>query len=500
MDTETFDFGSASRAIALYRMAFMAVLLLLISIQSTVAHHKPEDDGFDKAEMAWNENSGHVPDIKGMDNGYVPVDEVVDDEPGMWPGPPLADGLDKWLGNIYSRNHIPDFANYWNQVTPENASKWGSVERSRGNYSWGNLDAAYNLAKDNDMPFRFHVLLWGGQQPGWINDLSEEEQLEAIEDWFHAVNDRYDDIDYLEVVNEPLHQRPDGVTGTANYYEALGGRGETGWDWIITAFQMARDIFPEKTRLMINDYNIINNMPNARQYREIIELLLERGLIDGIGVQGHAFSTRGAASGMVAVLDYLGETGLPIQVTEMDIDGNPYVSPFISEAESDRNQLEDMQRIFPPIWEHPSVEGVTFWGWRYGLWRQEQQAYLVTADNRERPALIWLREYLQYYPDPMPTTIENETGEIREFRLSGNYPNPFNPTTKIRYEISEQVDVLLRVYDITGRYIQTLVNKSLQAPGQYTVTFDGAGLASGVYIYRLQAGSFTDTRRMMLVK
>jgi endo-1,4-beta-xylanase len=105
------------------------------------------------------------------------------------------------------------------------------------------------------------VLIWGAQQPAWIDTLNPGEQLEEITEWFQAVANRYADIDYLEVVNEPLlgHNPPDGTGERANYKEALGGDGETGWDWVLNAFRMARQIFPPETKLMINDFNIISS-------------------------------------------------------------------------------------------------------------------------------------------------------------------------------------------------------------------------------------------------
>ena len=75
----------------------------------------------------------------------------------------IAEGKEKYLGNIYSTSQLPDFLDYWNQVTPENAGKWGSVERTRDVMNWSELDAAYALAKDNGLPFRMHVLVWGNQ-------------------------------------------------------------------------------------------------------------------------------------------------------------------------------------------------------------------------------------------------------------------------------------------------------------------------------------------------
>ncbi len=374
---------------------------------------------------------------------------------------------------------------------PENGAAWKAPAMN-----WSEMDAAYDLAKDNGFPIRFHILIWGGQQPGWINDLSTTEQEEEIKEWMDAVAERYPDLDYVEVVNEGSnsHQLPDGQSGDANYIEALGGTGETGHDWIITAFEWAKERFPN-AKLMINDYGIMGNISATTNYINIIEDLQERDLIDVIGVQSHAFSiVSSLPSDIKRTLDMLGETGLPIQATEMDIDGDPEGT----EAESDSVQLARYQRIFPVFWEHPAVEGVTLWGWRPGLWRDDQEAYIVRADGEERPAIQWLRTYV----DTVDINVSNEPLESTlpdNFELSQNYPNPFNPTTQIQYSIPRASDVSIRVYDITGRMVQTLVDNR-QSAGTHTVRFNASSLASGVYFYRLEAGSFTNVKRMMLIK
>ncbi len=92
------------------------------------------------------------------------------------------------------------------------------------------------------------------------------------------------------------------------------------------------------------------------------------------------------------------------------------------------------------------------------------------------------------------------------FALSQNYPNPFNPSTAIKYTVggagsqgSGDSRTKLVIYDLLGREVATLVNQP-EAPGSYEVKFDASGLASGIYIYRLTAGSYTESKRMVLMK
>jgi photosystem II stability/assembly factor-like uncharacterized protein len=96
--------------------------------------------------------------------------------------------------------------------------------------------------------------------------------------------------------------------------------------------------------------------------------------------------------------------------------------------------------------------------------------------------------------------IQNISTEIPSaYSLSQNYPNPFNPTSVIRFSLSVACNASLRIYDIMGREVQTLVNERLQA-GTYETTFDGSNLSSGVYFYRLQTIGFTETKRMNFIK
>ncbi|MCL6100551.1 MAG: T9SS type A sorting domain-containing protein [Bacteroidetes bacterium] len=105
-----------------------------------------------------------------------------------------------------------------------------------------------------------------------------------------------------------------------------------------------------------------------------------------------------------------------------------------------------------------------------------------------------------YIPVIDKTTGVNLTKSItRDYHLSQNYPNPFNPTTTISYQLSAFSRVKLKVYNMLGREVATLVNEE-KAPGNYEVKFDGSNLSSGVYFYRMQVGNFTQTKKFVLLK
>jgi len=102
----------------------------------------------------------------------------------------------------------------------------------------------------------------------------------------------------------------------------------------------------------------------------------------------------------------------------------------------------------------------------------------------------------------LPVEEENNL-IVDEFKLYQNYPNPFNPTTTIKYQIPELSYVTIKVYDVLGSEIATLVSEEKPA-GNYEVEFNAqsttGGLPSGIYFYRLQAGSFVETKKMVLMK
>lgn len=98
-----------------------------------------------------------------------------------------------------------------------------------------------------------------------------------------------------------------------------------------------------------------------------------------------------------------------------------------------------------------------------------------------------------------PTSIAEKTGIIEQFELAQNYPNPFNPITRIPYVLPLRLKVLLKIYDVYGHEVRTLVNEVI-SPGYHEVIFNADNLPSGVYVYRIEAGDYVEMKKFILLK
>ena len=268
---------------------------------------------------------------------------------------------------------------------------------------------------------------------------------------------------------------------------------------MITAFELARKYLPN-AKLLINDYGIINSNAATDTYLQIINLLNDRGLIDGIGVQGHRFEFENADTNVLkANLTKLGATGLPVYISEFDL-GN------INDAgdPDDAVQLQLYKKIFPVLWLHPAVKGITLWGYLEGqMW--QTTCYLTRNDGSGRPAMDWLENYVKTTDFPTGINGPEITGGVNSgVDLGQNYPNPFSAYTTIKFSVSGSEHVSLIVYDMLGKKVTTLVSEDLPE-GSYTVSWDakntnGSKLKDGTYFYRLVAGDKVITKYMLLIK
>jgi phosphatidylserine/phosphatidylglycerophosphate/cardiolipin synthase-like enzyme len=125
--------------------------------------------------------------------------------------------------------------------------------------------------------------------------------------------------------------------------------------------------------------------------------------------------------------------------------------------------------------------------------------------RNSRVANLYLQEFAARYTeaggsDPIVLGVQEIGGETPQaFRLAQNFPNPFNPATRIAFDIARSGPVTLKVYDLLGREVSTLVDERME-PGRYSVAWDAGALATGVYLYKITAAGFTDVKKMMVLK
>ena len=289
----------------------------------------------------------------------------------------------KFLGNITTRGSVeagggvPQYYTLWNQITCENESKWSSVEGNRGNFNWVGADNAFNYAKQHGFTHKFHALVWGSQYPSWLDNLSAGERFSAMTNWFDHAKAHYETLPMIDVVNEAVgtHQ-----PGNPMIKETLGGGGKTGYDWLIKAFEMAYERWPDAI-LIYNDYNSIQY--DIDPYIDLVRTLRDAGApIDAYGNQSHAVANMSSTSLKAALEKQQNALQMPMFITELDIN-----------TANDDQQKAQYQQVLPVMWEAPYCAGVTLWGYIHGAtWVDNSGLY---KNGVERPAMTWIKEYMQ---------------------------------------------------------------------------------------------------------
>ncbi len=405
---------------------------------------------------------------------------------GMLPaaGQMAATSNGKFVGNVLSSTDTV-FDTYWNQATPENAGKWGSVETTRDVMNWTQLDYIYNYTRSRGIPFKLHVLVWGQQYPTWMDSLPANEQREEVEEWIAACSARYPDTELIDVVNEALPGH-----APAPYRNALGGAGTTGWDWVIWSFEKARQYFPN-AKLHINDYSIISSNSATDQYLTIINLLKDRGLIDGIGEQAHFYETTSLTT-LQNNLNRLAATGLPIYISELDI-----------HIADDTAQLNRYQELFPVFWTNPAVRGITFWGYKQGaIWRTN--GYLLRTDGSERPAMTWMKNYIAANPQSFNALVTSPTNGQGLSNLSTVAASatvtygtaPF--TVTFQKKLDSELDFTTVSSDTTAPYTADLGNLPVGTYQVRVIVTDGdsatvTSASSTFYVFPTAGGTWLGT-------
>jgi GH35 family endo-1,4-beta-xylanase len=274
-----------------------------------------------------------------------------------------------FVGNITTSGQVrTDFVQYWDQITPENEGKWSSVEGTRGVYNWNSVRASYNYARQHNIPFKQHTFVWGNQSPAWLDDLNATETAQAIENWIQGFCTEFPDTEMIDVVNE----------ATPGHAPAEYARRAFGDNWIIRSFELARQYCPNAV-LILNDYNVLSW--NTSGFINMARPAVEAGVVDALGLQAHGLADW-SLSDIERKLNEVAALGLPIYISEYDI-----------EKTDDQEQLQVMQTQFPLFYNHPSVVGITLWGYVVGrTW--VNGSGLIHEDGTPRPAMTWLMNYL----------------------------------------------------------------------------------------------------------
>lgn len=350
----------------------------------------------------------------------------------------MSAGRGKYVANIVQPSPRTKYTQYWNGVSAENACKWGSIEGTRNTYNWSGANTAHDFAKDNHMMFRYHAIAWGNQTPGWLQGLqtNQAEFKKELEEYITLIASKYKYIDQVDVLNEQIGTH---APNTQWFRNGLGGAGATGYDWAVYLFERARKLLPN-TKLVLNDYGLEGSNTNIDAQLALTAVLRDRGLIDGYGTQAHCFSIDNRpAAGLKSDLDRMAKGGIPVYVTELDIRGS-----------TEAAQAENYKRLFPIYWEHPSVGGITLWGYVSGnTWMAGTG--IMNSDGTERQALSFLKSYLSQKPNvgyPFSTLTPTSTD-----RPSPPRGHSVSIRSGILNVIGASEGALVTVHDMRGNLI-----------------------------------------------
>ena len=348
----------------------------------------------------------------------------------------LSANPDKFLGNITTRGNVeaggglPQYYTLWNQITCENESKWASVEGTRGTFNWSGADRAFNYAQQHGFTHKFHALVWGAQYPGWLESLSPKQRFNAIINWFNHAKDQYDTLPMIDVVNEAIgmHQQ-----GNPMMKESLGGGGKTGYDWLIKAFEMAYERWPDAI-LIYNDYNSLTW--DVDNYIDLVRTLRDAGApIDAYGNQAHDVSSISVTNLKAALKKQQDALKMPMFITELDID-----------IANDAQQKKQYEEIFPLMWEADYCAGITLWGYVHGAtWVGNSGLY---KNGKERPAMTWLKDYIasdvaKNAAGPLPGTKKEASVYIRPaaLKMAVNDVMPIKVRARMATKTIEKIDL-----------------------------------------------------------
>lgn len=255
---------------------------------------------------------------------------------------------------------------HFNSITAENAMKWGELAPEVGRYDFSEADGLVDFAERKGLRVRGHVLVWG-KFPGHGHPADLAAGIagapdpaafaaEAIRSHVATVVGRYAGrVETWDVVNEPLAAV--GTAFEANlFHEAMGP------DYIAVAFRAARRADPG-ARLVLNEYFSDYDGPKARAFVDLAARLLHEGVpVDGVGVQGHLFTSVPASGALTAFLTALTNLGLEVEITEADVTRLALAGPLLAGERLFAAQADAYRALTAACVDTPGCRGLTVWG------------------------------------------------------------------------------------------------------------------------------------------
>ncbi len=365
----------------------------------------------------------------------------------------------------------------------------------------------------------------------------------------------------MDVVNEAVADNGTFRTSNNEWYDTFGDNSYVLKAFEFS--REATELYGE-TQMMLyyNDYNT-HSSAKADGIVQLLTPVWEAGYLDGIGMQHHDQRTSPSASQFISSYDKFYPICSEMAITELDVNPQSAITDFILQqqasqyamlfklfversAGSGRGKIVNVSKdglndqyafvANASLWDADNQVKPAFWaavnvGIHYHALDSlithaetlvetdyTPETWLMFTDSLEaaEDAMAQNYSYMDSAADALQNAREalelayqgliltNYAGEAdrgvpESYHLEQNFPNPFNPATRIGYSIPQAGNVSLKVYNLLGQEVAT-VFEGFQSAGNYSFTFDGAGLAGGVYLYRLQVNNFVETKRLVLVK
>jgi endo-1,4-beta-xylanase len=410
------------------RIAVVLVMTTLAMMQFGWAAEKSE------TEQSIDRNRKGVIIIKAKPDAKIHVEQVAHE---FWFGCAIPNSfVDGSMSENDKKQFNEKFLANFNSAVTENAVKWGTMERRKGEVDYSVIDGILNWTEANKIPLRGHNLFWGIPQfiQPWVKELSDQELELTLKNRAETVTARYKGrfVEY-DLNNEMVH---------GNYYED-----RLGADITKKMAKWSQNGDPE-IKLWLNDYDILTGK-KLPEYMAQIRRLLKQGVpIAGIGVQGHLNAETFDRIQLKNALDSLAQFKLPIRVTEFNIPGQR--SKYYTDRKLKLTDEEEVQKAteltdyYRICFAHPAIEGMIMWGfWEGANWIPVSSLY--KRDWSPTPAAVAYRNLIFKEWWTIEEGKTNRKGELSVPAFFGKYKVTVNGVTK-EVDLSKSIGSVVVIF------------------------------------------------------